>query len=79
MIASSETVQAPIAMSPFKRLIMSRRWFLLMPLTIITVMVTTAVLAEFLTPYSATEISLANRLRPPFWETGGKPQPSVGD
>jgi ABC-type antimicrobial peptide transport system permease subunit len=33
-------------------------------------MITTAVLAEFLTPYSSTEISLANRLRPPFWEKG---------
>jgi len=50
---------------------MGRRWFLLIPLSIITVMVTIAVLAEFLTPYSSTEISLANRLRPPFWEQGG--------
>jgi peptide/nickel transport system permease protein len=58
-------------MSPLKRFLMGRRWFLLIPLSIITVMVTTAVLAEFLTPYSSTEISLANRLRPPFWEKGG--------
>jgi peptide/nickel transport system permease protein len=58
-------------MSPLKRLLMGRRWFLLIPLSIITVMVTTAVLAEFLTSYSATEIALANRLRPPFWEKGG--------
>jgi peptide/nickel transport system permease protein len=58
-------------MSPLKRFLKGRRWFLLMPLSIITVMVITAVLAEFLTPYSATEISLANRLRPPFWEEGG--------
>ena len=58
-------------MSPLKRFLMGRRWFLLIPLSIITVMVTTAVLAEFLTPYSSTEISLANRLRPPFWEQGG--------
>jgi peptide/nickel transport system permease protein len=50
---------------------MGRRWFLLIPLSIIAVMVTTAVLAEFLTPYSSTEILLANRLRPPFWEKGG--------
>ena len=71
MIVPSETVLAPIATSPLKRLLMGRRWFLLMPLSIITVMVTTAALAEFLTPYSATEISLANRLRPPFWEQGG--------
>ena len=71
MIVPSETVPAPIATSPLKRLLMGRRWFLLMPLSIITVMVTTAALAEFLTPYSSTEISLANRLRPPFWEQGG--------
>jgi peptide/nickel transport system permease protein len=58
-------------MSALKRFLVGRRWFLLIPVAIITVMVTTAVLAEFLTPYSATEISLANRLRPPFWEKGG--------
>ncbi|MDQ3829126.1 MAG: ABC transporter permease [Candidatus Tectomicrobia bacterium] len=58
-------------MSALKRFVVGRRWFLLIPLLIISVMVTTAVLAEFLTPYSATEISLANRLRPPFWEKGG--------
>jgi peptide/nickel transport system permease protein len=71
MMASSDAVPAPIAMSPLKRFLNGRRWFLLMPLAIITVMVATAVLAEFLTPYSPTEISLANRLRPPFWEKGG--------
>jgi peptide/nickel transport system permease protein len=58
-------------MSALKRFVAGRRWFLLIPLAIITVMVITAVLAEFLTPYSPTEISLANRLRPPFWENGG--------
>ena len=71
MIASSDAVPAPISLSPLKRLLVGRRWFLLIPLSIITVMITTAVLAEFLTPYSSTEISLANRLRPPFWEKGG--------
>jgi peptide/nickel transport system permease protein len=58
-------------MSPLKRFLAGRRWFLLVPLSIITVMITTAVLADFLTSYSPTEISLANRLRPPFWEKGG--------
>src|SRR5687767_10821873 len=71
MIASSETVQAPLRIGPLKRFVSSRRWFLLLPLTIITVMVATAVFAEFLTPYSATDISLSDRLRPPFWEKGG--------
>jgi peptide/nickel transport system permease protein len=71
MIASSDAVPAPTSRSPLKRFRMGRRWFLLIPLSIITVMITTAVLAEFLTPYSSTEISLANRLRPPFWGKGG--------
>jgi peptide/nickel transport system permease protein len=71
MIASSDAVPAPLPVSALKRFVVGRRWFLLIPLLIITVMVTTAVLAEFLTPYSATEISLSNRLRPPFWEKGG--------
>jgi peptide/nickel transport system permease protein len=71
MIASGDAVPEPLQLSPLKRFVVGRRWFLLIPLTIITVMVMTAVLAEFLTPYSPTEISLANRLRPPFWEKGG--------
>jgi peptide/nickel transport system permease protein len=71
MIASGDAVQEPLQLSPLKRFVVGRRWFLLIPLAIITVMVMTAVLAEFLTPYSPTEISLANRLRPPFWERGG--------
>jgi peptide/nickel transport system permease protein len=57
---------------------MGRRWFLLLPLSTITLMVITAVLAEFLTPYSSTEISLANRLRPPFWEQGGSIRHPLG-
>jgi peptide/nickel transport system permease protein len=71
MIASGEAVQKPLRMSPLKRFVLGRRWFLLIPLTIITAIVATAVLAEWLTSYSPTEISLANRLRPPFWEKGG--------
>jgi peptide/nickel transport system permease protein len=71
MTAPSETVEAQLRLSPAKQFFASRRWFLLIPLAIITVMVATAVLADFLTPYSATEISLSSRLRPPFWERGG--------
>ena len=41
------------------------------PLGIITVMVLTAMLADVLTPYSPVDISLPERLRPPFWERGG--------
>ena len=78
MIATSDAVQAPLPMSVLKRFVMSRRWFLLIPLLILTIMVTTAILAEFLTPYSPTEISLANRLRPPFWEERGTLEHPLG-
>jgi len=71
MTASSDTIEAQLPLSPAKRFFASRRWFLLIPLTIITLMVATAVFADFLTPYSATDISLSDRLRPPFWEQGG--------
>jgi peptide/nickel transport system permease protein len=71
MLIPTETVPEPMATSSLKRLRMGQRWFLLIPIAIITVMVATAMLAEFLTPYSATEIALVNRLRPPFWEQGG--------
>jgi peptide/nickel transport system permease protein len=43
----------------------------IIPLLIITLMVTTALLADVLTPYSPTDISLSERLIPPFWEKGG--------
>jgi len=43
----------------------------MIPLAIITCMVLTAIFANVLTPYSATDISLSERLRPPFWEKGG--------
>jgi peptide/nickel transport system permease protein len=78
MTAASDPVQAQLRMSLLKRFTLRRRWFLLIPLLILMVMVTTAILAEFLTPYSPTEISLANRLRPPFWETGGKLEHPLG-
>jgi peptide/nickel transport system permease protein len=43
----------------------------LIPLAIITLIVLTALLANVLTPYSPTDISLSKRLKPPFWEKGG--------
>jgi peptide/nickel transport system permease protein len=78
MLASSDARRVPLRMSRLKRFAAGRRWFLLVPVAIITMMVTTAVLAEFLTPYSSTEISLANRLRPPFWEKGGSLEHPLG-
>lgn len=41
------------------------------PLAIIILMLATAILADVLTPYSPVDISLSERLRPPFWEKGG--------
>lgn len=43
----------------------------LIPLGMITILVCAAVLADVLTPYSPVDISLPDRLRPPFWERGG--------
>lgn len=41
------------------------------PLAIIAVVVLTAIFADLLAPYSPTETSLRDKLRPPFWEQGG--------
>jgi peptide/nickel transport system permease protein len=71
MVAASDAVHEPLRKSRLKRVVVSRRWILFIPLMIITVIMASALLAEFLTPYSPTEISLANRLRPPFWDDGG--------
>ncbi len=43
----------------------------LLPLLIILLLVFTAVFANVLTPYSPVNISLPDRLKPPFWEAGG--------
>ena len=43
----------------------------LVPLVIITLFTVTAVFANFMTPHSPTEPSLAKRLIPPFWLEGG--------
>jgi peptide/nickel transport system permease protein len=43
----------------------------ILPMVIISGIVLTAILADFLTPYSPVDISLADRLRPPFWQERG--------
>jgi peptide/nickel transport system permease protein len=70
-MATGELVQEASAVRP-------RRWRLtalkrvpILPLGLIAVMVFSALFAEFLTPYSPVNISLPDRLRPPFWEAGG--------
>jgi peptide/nickel transport system permease protein len=54
-----------------KRLAQGHRRVPIVPLVIISAMALTAVLADFLTPYSPVDISLSDRLRPPFWKDRG--------
>jgi peptide/nickel transport system permease protein len=66
-LAREEAVVRPVRQRRFARL----RRAPLIPLAIITLIVLTALLANVLTPYSPTDISLSKRLKPPFWEKGG--------
>ncbi len=43
----------------------------LIPLSILLFFVVLAVFADFITPYSSTEVSLRDRLTPPFWSSEG--------
>lgn len=54
-----------------KRLNAGQRHAPVLPFVIIAIILGTAVLANVLTPYSPTDISLSDRLRPPFWQNGG--------
>jgi peptide/nickel transport system permease protein len=54
-----------------KRLAQAQRRVPILPIVLIAGLVVTAVLADVLSPYSPVDISLADRLRPPFWERGG--------
>jgi peptide/nickel transport system permease protein len=71
-MAVEKIEQAESVVQPVRR----QRWTVfrrapIIPLAIITCIVLTAIFANVLTPYSATDISLSERLRPPFWEKGG--------
>jgi len=68
---TDERLTGTYLMSWGTRHISKRPWGPVIPLAIITMMVMTALLAELLTSYSPTEISLSDRLRPPFWEPAG--------
>ncbi len=70
MATAGVVKSAPIT-SWVKRLTAGSRRTPAIPLTIIAVMVIIAVSADLLTSYSPTDISLSERLRPPFWEKGG--------
>jgi peptide/nickel transport system permease protein len=66
-VVQEETVVA----APRRRHFAKLRRAPLVPLAIITLIVLAALLANFITPYSSTDISLSERLKPPFWEKGG--------
>lgn len=70
-MTTGESVQGTSSFTWAKRLVQAHRRVPIIPIVIISLLVLTAVLADFLTPYSAVDISLANRLRPPFWEDRG--------
>ena len=70
-MATGELVREEPVVRPVRWRLTALRHMPVVSLTIITVMVLTAVLANVLTPYSPVDISLPERLRPPFWEPGG--------
>jgi peptide/nickel transport system permease protein len=70
-MAAGELLHEEPAVRPVRWRWAALRHAPVIPLGIITLMVLTAVLANVLTPYSPVDISLPDRLRPPFWERGG--------
>ena len=70
-MAVDNVVREEPAVRPRRRRFAGLRRLPIIPLAIITIVVLTALLANVLTPYSPTDISLSQRLKPPFWEKGG--------
>jgi len=70
-MTTGESVHRTSIFTWAKWLAQAHRRVPIIPIVIISLLVLTAVLADFLTPYSPVDISLANRLRPPFWEDRG--------
>jgi peptide/nickel transport system permease protein len=68
---TSESLQDASILSRAQRLAQRQRRMPILPLVIIAGMLVTAVLADFLSPYSPVDISLSDRLRPPFWQERG--------
>ena len=71
IMATGELVREEPVVRPVRWRLAALRRAPIVSLSIITLMVLTAVLANVLTPYSPIDISLPERLRPPFWEPGG--------
>lgn len=70
-MATGELVREEPVVRPVRWRLAALRRAPVVSLSIITLMVLTAVFANVLTPYSPVDISLPERLRPPFWERGG--------
>ena len=70
-MATGELVREEPVVRPIRWRLAALRRVPIVPLSIIMFMLLTAVLADVLTPYSPVDISLPERLRPPFWEAGG--------
>lgn len=70
-MATGKLVREAPVVRPVRWRLAALRRAPVVPLAIIILMVLTAVLADVLTPYSPVNISLPERLRPPFWEQGG--------
>jgi peptide/nickel transport system permease protein len=70
-MATGELVRAEPVVRPVRWRLAALRRAPVVPLGIIIILVLTALLANMLTPYSPVNISLPDRLRPPFWEQGG--------
>ncbi len=70
-MATGELVREAPVVRPVRWRLAALRRAPVVPLAIILLMVLAAVLADVLTPYSPVNISLPERLRPPFWEQGG--------
>src|SRR5262245_35488149 len=70
-MAVGELVHEESVIRPARGRLVELKRVPVIPLAIIALIVLTALLANVLTPYSPTDISLAERLKPPFWEQGG--------
>ena len=70
-MATGELVRQEPVVRPVRWRFRALRRAPVVPLAIIILLVCTALLANVLTPYSPVNISLPERLRPPFWEQGG--------
>lgn len=77
-MAVEHSVRAQPVVSPKRRRLSRLRRMPIIPLSIIVVIVLVALLANMLTPYSPTDVSLAERLKPPFWEPGGSRRHVLG-